>query len=177
VIVRPGFKEILPGHIAAVAGALTSAAVVIVSRMIGSTEKRFTLVGTIYLSTAIFAGLLMLPGFTWPTPHQWVLLVAFAATSLVAQALFTVAAMYAPAGRVGAAQYSQILWALAIGAIFFDEWPDALALVGIVIVVGAGLFIFAREQTLKNARPSAGKDQAGLPEPQPIDDGAALKQI
>src|SRR3712207_8347255 len=42
--------------------------------------------------------------------------------------------MYAPADRLGAAQYSQILWALAIGALFFDEWPDALALIGIVIV-------------------------------------------
>jgi S-adenosylmethionine uptake transporter len=177
VIVRPGFKEILPGHVAAVAGALTSAAVVIVSRMIGSTEKRFTLVGTIYLSTAIFAGLLMIPGFAWPTPHQWILLVAFAATSLVAQALFTVAAMYAPADRVGAAQYSQILWALAIGAIFFDEWPDALALVGIVIVVGAGLFIFAREQTLKKAKPSVGQGQSTLPGPQQIEDRAALEQI
>jgi drug/metabolite transporter (DMT)-like permease len=66
-----------------------------------------------------------------------------------------VATMYAPADRLGAAQYSQILWALAIGALFFDEWPDALALLGIVIVVAAGLFIFAREQTLKRGQPQA----------------------
>jgi drug/metabolite transporter (DMT)-like permease len=64
--------------------------------------------------------------------------------------------MYAPADRLGAAQYSQILWALVIGALFFDEWPDALALFGIVIVVAAGLFIFAREQTLKRGLPDAG---------------------
>jgi drug/metabolite transporter (DMT)-like permease len=67
----------------------------------------------------------------------------------VAQALFVVATTYAPADRLGATQYSQILWALLIGALFFDEWPDAMALFGIAIVVGAGLFIFAREQTLK----------------------------
>jgi len=80
---------------------------------------------------------------------------AFAATAFVAQALFVVATMYAPADRLGAAQYSQVLWALAIGALFFDEWPDALALLGIFIVVAAGLFIFAREQTLKRGHSPA----------------------
>lgn len=155
IIVRPGFKELLPGHIAALAAALCAAGGVISGRMIGQTEKRFTLIGTVFLGTTAIAGVLMIPGFTWPRADQWILLLAFAATAFVAQALFIVATMYAPADRLGAAQYSQILWALVIGALFFDEWPDALALFGIVIVVAAGLFIFAREQTLKRGRPDA----------------------
>ena len=105
----------------------------------------------------------MIPGFAWPTVHQWVLLLAFAATAFVAQALFIVATMYAPADRLGAAQYSQILWALAIGALFFDEWPDALALLGIFIVVAAGLFIFAREQTLKRGQSPANAASEPVP--------------
>ena len=121
--------------------------------MIGHTEKRFTLIGTVFLATTVIAGIMMVPGFAWPSTHQWALLLAFAATAFVAQALFIVATQYAPADRLGAAQYSQILWALAIGALFFDEWPDAMALVGIFIVVAAGLFIFAREQTLKRDQP------------------------
>ena len=153
IIVRPGFKEFLPGHLAALATALCSAGGVITGRMIGHSEKRFTLIGTVFLATTLLAGILMIPGFAWPTAHQWALLLAFAATAFVAQALFIIATMYAPADRLGAAQYSQILWALAIGALFFDEWPDALALVGIFIVVAAGLFIFAREQTLKRGQP------------------------
>jgi drug/metabolite transporter (DMT)-like permease len=162
VIVRPGFKEFLPGHLAALAAALCAAGGVIAGRMIGQTEKRYTLIGTVFLATTAIAGVLMIPGFSWPTSYQWILLLAFAATAFVAQALFIVATMYAPADRLGAAQYSQILWALAIGALFFDEWPDALALVGIVIVVAAGLFIFAREQTLKRGRSQA------LPPPEAI---------
>jgi S-adenosylmethionine uptake transporter len=156
IIVRPGFKELLPGHIAALAAALCAAGGVISGRMIGQTEKRFTLIGTVFLGTTAIAGVLMIPGFTWPTADQWILLIAFAATAFVAQALFIVATMYAPSDRLGATQYSQILWALVIGALFFNEWPDALALFGILIVVAAGLFIFAREQTLKRGRPDAG---------------------
>jgi drug/metabolite transporter (DMT)-like permease len=149
IIVRPGFREILPGHVIAISAALCAAGGVIMGRMIGTTEKRYTLIGSVFLGTAGIAGILMIPGFTWPTLPQWGLLLAFAATAFVAQALFIVATTYAPADRLGAAQYSQILWALLIGALFFDEWPDALALLGIAIVVGAGLFIFARERSLK----------------------------
>ena len=169
IIVRPGFKELLPGHIAALAAALCAAGGVITGRLIGQSEKRFTLIGTVFLATTLLAGILMIPGFAWPTGHQWVLLLAFAATAFVAQALFVVATMYAPADRLGAAQYSQILWALAIGALFFDEWPDALALLGIFIVVAAGLFIFAREQTLKR-----GHSPANAPaEPTPAETAAS----
>ncbi len=163
LIVRPGFKELLPGHLAAFTAALCVAGGVIAGRMIGQTEKRFTLIGTVFLATTLLAGVLMLPGFQWPTGNQWILLLAFAATAFVAQALFIVATMYAPADRLGATQYSQILWALAIGALFFNEWPDALALFGIVIVVAAGLFIFAREQTLKLGRPDAAQSLEPVP--------------
>jgi drug/metabolite transporter (DMT)-like permease len=172
IIVRPGFKELLPGHFAALAAALCAAGGVIAGRMIGHTEKRFTLIGTVFLATTILAGVLMIPGFEWPTADQWILLLAFAATAFVAQGLFIVATMYAPADRLGAAQYSQILWALAIGALFFDEWPDALALFGILIVVAAGLFIFAREQTLKRGRSEADP----LPETVPPASAAASTQ-
>ena len=163
IIVRPGFKEFLPGHLAALATALCAAGGVITGRMIGRAEA-LPLIGTVFLATTVLAGILMIPGFAWPTMHQWVLLLAFAATAFVAQALFIVATMYAPADRLGAAQYSQILWALAIGALFFDEWPDALALVGIFIVVAAGLFIFAREQTLKRGQPRAASADPAQPE-------------
>jgi S-adenosylmethionine uptake transporter len=143
--VRPGFKDILPGHIAAIGGALCSAGVMITGRMIGSAEKRFTLTGTVFLATTAVSGLLMIPGFTWPTPQQWILLVGFAATALIGGKLFVLATMHAPAGQVGAAQYSQVIWALTIGATCFGEWPDTAALLGTLVIVGAGLLMYSNE--------------------------------
>ncbi|MBP2294726.1 DMT family transporter [Azospirillum rugosum] len=163
IVARPGFRELLPGHFAAIGCAFASAATVITGRMMGQTERRFTLIGTVFLSTALLSGVLMVPNFTWPTPTQWVLALSFAVTTFAAQALFTLAATYAPAERVGAAQYSQILWALAIGAAFFDEWPDVWSLVGITIVVGSGLFIFAREQAVHHTA-----ETNPAPEPGPV---------
>jgi S-adenosylmethionine uptake transporter len=143
VTLRPGFKEILPGHLAAIGGALCSAAVMITGRMIGQTEKRFTLTGTVFLATATISGLMMIPNFIWPTLHQWILLTSFAATALIGGRLLVLATMYAPAEQVGAAQYSQVVWALVLGALFFNEWPDTIGLFGTLVITGSGLLMYS----------------------------------
>ncbi len=49
-------------------------------------------------------------------------------------------------GFVSPFRYSILIWALALGLVFFSEVPDAITLVGVVIVTGTGLFTFARER-------------------------------
>ncbi|MCR6673729.1 hypothetical protein [Devosia ginsengisoli] len=36
-------------------------------------------------------------------------------------------------------QYSQLIWAIVFGALFFGEYPDYVAIIGLVIVLAAGL--------------------------------------
>lgn len=45
-------------------------------------------------------------------------------------------------------RYTSLLVALLLGVLVFDEWPNALALVGAGIVVGTGLFTLYRETKL-----------------------------
>ena len=47
---------------------------------------------------------------------------------------------------IAPAQYSQIIWAILLGALFFNEFPDATAFAGIALVTFAGLFTFVREE-------------------------------
>ena len=59
------------------------------------------------------------------------------------------------AGEIGFVQpfrYTLLLWAMFLGVVMFDEWPDAWMLTGSAIVVATGLFTFYREQRL--ARPT-----------------------
>ena len=51
-------------------------------------------------------------------------------------------------------RYSIIIFAILSGVMIFGHFPDGLTLVGTAIVVGAGLYTFYREQTLR--RLSAG---------------------
>ena len=55
--------------------------------------------------------------------------------------LLMLATSLAPASRIGPTQYTQIAWATAIGAFVFGEYPDALAIVGLAVVAGAGLLM------------------------------------
>lgn len=47
---------------------------------------------------------------------------------------------------MGSFRYSSILWALAIGYVVWGEVPNTLALAGIVVIVGSGLYILHRER-------------------------------
>ena len=42
-------------------------------------------------------------------------------------------------------RYTGLLWAIALGWLVFDEWPDTLTLLGAAIVVSSGLFTLYRE--------------------------------
>lgn len=42
-------------------------------------------------------------------------------------------------------RYTSLIWALILGLVVFDEWPDALTLLGAFIVVATGLFTLYRE--------------------------------
>jgi drug/metabolite transporter (DMT)-like permease len=52
----------------------------------------------------------------------------------------------APASVVVPYQYTMIVWAVIFGYVFFANVPNAQTLVGAAIIIGAGLFIFFREQ-------------------------------
>lgn len=53
-------------------------------------------------------------------------------------------------------RYSRMLFALALGTIFLSERPDKMTLIGVSIVIGAGVFTFLREarQSSNSTRPS-----------------------
>ena len=51
-------------------------------------------------------------------------------------------------GMIAPLRYTGLLWALLLGWLVFDEWPDALTLLGSAIVVATGLFTLLRENSL-----------------------------
>jgi drug/metabolite transporter (DMT)-like permease len=43
-------------------------------------------------------------------------------------------------------RYARLIFAIAIGLVFFAEIPDRLTLLGATIIIGSGLYSFARER-------------------------------
>jgi drug/metabolite transporter (DMT)-like permease len=54
----------------------------------------------------------------------------------------------APASVVVPYQYSMIVWAVIFGFVVFGDVPSISTIIGAVIIIGAGFYIFLREQQL-----------------------------
>ena len=146
LVVRPGFREVLPGHFAAVGVAICGAITVIILRVLGPSERRVTLIGAVLVAATVVNGVLMVPEFVAPTGDLWPLLVFGGLVIGVAHLLLVLATRFASAARVAPTQYSQIVWATVMGAMFFEEFPDGIAMAGMALVGISGLFTFVREK-------------------------------
>lgn len=91
------------------------------------------------------------------------LLLAIGGLGTLAHLLMTWSLRYAPSATLAPIQYLEIPVAAAIGFLIFDDWPDGLAAVGIVITVGAGLYIVMRERASAREQPQAHRPLPPVP--------------
>lgn len=146
VVLRPGFRALGAGDVAGLVCGLFAAASVVALRMAGPHEKRISLYGSGVIGPLIIGGLMMLPHFRWPNLHEWGLLAGYGLLAALAGVLLMYATLIAPANRVAPTQYSQMFWAIGLGYWLFGDKLDWPMLVGIVMILGAGLFTLVREE-------------------------------
>ena len=48
-------------------------------------------------------------------------------------------------------RYARLVFAILIGALVFGEWPDGFTYLGAALIIGSGLYSFARERVRKRA--------------------------
>lgn len=147
LVVQPGFRELQPGHLTALAAAVFGGATTTVLRKVAPVEKRVSLIGIPLGYIVVVNGILMIPQFSVPTVQEIAFLLAIGLIGGTGNILFIAATRRAPASVIAPAQYSQILWAIIFGALFFQEFPDPIAYVGLVIVVTGGIMNVISDET------------------------------
>jgi drug/metabolite transporter (DMT)-like permease len=147
LVVRPGFRDLQLGHLAAVAAAMTGAVATTVLRRVAPYEKRVSLIAVPlgYVLIANFA--LMLPTFDWPTLEQFALMLLIGLLGGTGNVVFINATRLAKASEIAPMQYSQIAFALTFGALFFSEYPDLIAYCGLAVVVVFGVLNVISDET------------------------------
>jgi drug/metabolite transporter (DMT)-like permease len=111
----------------------------ILVRRIAATEQQISLLIVPQLVTVAGSGLIMAAHFVPPTATDLALLLASGGFNAVAQLLLILAARRVTAASIGQAQFSQLIWAVVLGALLFAEPADAWSLAGVALIVGAGL--------------------------------------
>jgi drug/metabolite transporter (DMT)-like permease len=139
LVVRPGMKEVAPGHIIILVGAFLGSITTIILRHVAPRERRVSIVGLQVLYSAIINGVLMIPTFVVPSLEQLALFLGIGLLGGLGGLLVIAATKVTPANLVAPVQYSQLIWAILFGALFFGEYPDWIAIGGMIVVVVSGL--------------------------------------
>ncbi len=165
IVLRPGFRELSIGHLGAIFAGLGGAISVVTFRASSTDEKRISLFGAGILGAIIVCGALMLTNFKMPDASEWMYLAGYGLIAAFANVLLMQAALYAPAAYIGPTQYSQMLWAILFGYLFFGDHVDGPMLAGIVLIIGAGMLTLMRERQRNTPLPPpilAGNSQAPI---------------
>lgn len=147
LVVRPGFRELQLGHLAAVGAALFGAITTTVLRRVAPHERRVSLIAVPLGYILIANFVLMLPTFEMPKAEEFALLLAIGGLGGTGNVLFINATRLARASEIAPMQYSQIAWALIFGAVFFREYPDLVAYLGLGVVVVFGVLNVMSDET------------------------------
>jgi drug/metabolite transporter (DMT)-like permease len=149
LIVQPGSGEVpLAGASVALVAALLTAAVTIVIRRLGATERATTTVFWFAISSLVPLGLLMLAFGGAHDTATWAILGVMALAGGLAQLTLTSALRLAPVALVMPMDYTSLLWATLLGAWLFSELPTPWTWVGAPVIILSGLVIVWREHRL-----------------------------
>jgi len=165
VMLRPGVAPIGAGGLAALGAACASACAILLVRKLSITETTTSIAFYSNLVAVLLIGAVFGSTFIVPTPMDLALM---AASGLIGgSALLILIAAYrrSPAALVAPFQYTQMLWAIALGALIWSDLPEPIMLLGASIVAASGLFILYRETAL-GRRPTASlHPNAAAPKP------------
>lgn len=82
----------------------------------------------------------------WPQGVAWMWLFAVGFFAAVSHIMMTYALSFAPSATLAPLQYLELPVATVLGYLVFRDFPNALALTGIAIIIGAGLYMVHRER-------------------------------
>jgi drug/metabolite transporter (DMT)-like permease len=105
------------------------------------------------MAVALLGGLMMAGSGEVSMPSPWEALVMLGALVFGTAGYWaiTAASRTGEVSVVAPFRYVRLVVAVAIGAFVFHEWPDVITLSGSALIVGSGLYSFARERNRKRA--------------------------
>ena len=158
IIIRPGIAELNPGSWLAFGAGVTLAFYFVMTRAIsGRAHAMLTM-----FQTSLLGGLILSAGiwwvWVWPSPTQWAMLAALAFIGTAGHLLIVRAYDHAEASLLAPLAYTEMITSVALGWLFFSDFPDAYTFLGVAILISCAIYISMRERA--NGQVPAPKAQA-----------------
>ena len=166
IVLDPNFDEFNYMKLAPVACALCYSISMTITKITSEKDNVYTQMIHLYFGAIIisilffiFTGKGQLNTFSDPTFQfifrEWVTNLSFALPFIIAMGTVAVFSFYfvfnayhiASPSVVSLYEYSLIIWSIITGYLLFDNIPTIRTFVGVVTIIGAGLYIYLREKT------------------------------
>lgn len=161
IVVQPSFAVLGPVSLLPLATALLFATYLLLNRVAGHSDNAWVMQFIAGLGGVFVLGVVIALGelsdindmqFTVPDNLiDWSLLTFMGAIGVTGHFMVVRAFQMAPASLLAPFQYVEIVAAVLLGLVLFDDFPTPSKWVGIFIIVLSGLYVFWREQREEKA--------------------------
>jgi drug/metabolite transporter (DMT)-like permease len=152
IAMRPSAQTISWPALIALGGSVSFSFLMLITRSLRGASD-VVLASSQFVGTLVFGALLLPFGWLTPTWPDLSLFAVAGAISVGALLCINRSLKLAPASVVVPYQYSMIVWAVIFGYVVFGDVPTLATLIGAAIIIGAGFYIFLREQALGREDP------------------------
>jgi drug/metabolite transporter (DMT)-like permease len=149
LVIRPGIVEFNWASLASLGTGLCYAIYLIVTRSLKDTDNGLlTLLFTSIVGTVVLS--VYLP-FVWVNPslNQLLLAVNMGFIAALAHGLIIISYNYSDASKLAPLGYFEIIPNIIIGYIWFSDFPDKYTVLGLLVIILSGIYVFRREQIIK----------------------------
>lgn len=111
------------------------------ARRLSTTEGNLTILFYYAIGGVVILGLAT--PFVWvnPTPLEWAGILAVGIFGCLGQYFLILALRFAPLSMLAPFEYSALIWASLYGYIFWGDMLGPIAVIGVVVIIGACLYI------------------------------------
>ena len=148
VILRPGIEVLELGSMLAVVSAMFGAGSIIFTKVLTRTDSVATI--SAYAMTLMSVFLFVPAAFVWQMPSlevlPWLLVIGIGGG--LSNYLFASSIKFAEISVIMPLSFLQLIWAAAIGFLFFDEVPEFFVWIGGFMIFAATTYIAVREHAV-----------------------------
>lgn len=151
IIIRPGFVEVNPGSLLALAAGTFLAVYFVMTRHV--TGQAHAMVTTFQTSAMGVAMISLAMPLVWvpPSPQQWLMFAGLGTVATFGHFLVVRAYDYAEASLLAPLAYTEMVMATVLGWYFFGDFPDLWTWIGVSVLIACAFYISVRERERKGA--------------------------
>ena len=149
IVIRPGFIEFNSATFAALGTGFFYGIYLIVTRKLHNSDSPLLTLLLTGIVGAIFASFYVPVVWISLSLNQWLLLALMGVFACLGHFFLILSLRYADASKLAPFSYFEIVTNVTLGYYFFNDFPDYLTWLGLLIIIFSGVYISFRERSYK----------------------------